>query len=115
VSLAVTQGFFIAGAPDFFYKEAQRLGYVAHSAFKVLFHSFTPSFPTSFYQSKPKVCLFLRACETAAVSGHLLQPLFHRTQPQNSFFMHQTPFLMSQNSIPMPQKSFLNSKLKPRF
>jgi len=25
-----------AGAPDFFYREAQRLGYVARSAFKVL-------------------------------------------------------------------------------
>jgi hypothetical protein len=47
-----------AGAPDFFYREAQRLGYVARSAFKVLFRSFTPSFTTSFYQSKSKSVSF---------------------------------------------------------
>lgn len=31
-----------AGAPDFFYREAQRLGYVARSAFKVKLHTCPP-------------------------------------------------------------------------
>lgn len=33
-----------AGVPDFFYREAQRLGYVARSAFKVNLHSYPPLF-----------------------------------------------------------------------
>lgn len=36
-----------AGVPDFFYREAQRLGYVARSAFKVNLHSY----PTLFLHS----------------------------------------------------------------
>ena len=38
-----------------------------------------------------------------------------QTQPQKSILIHQTPFLMSQNSILIPQKLFLDTKLKPRF
>ena len=75
-----------AGAPDFFYREAQRLGYVARSAFKVLYRSFTPSFPTSFYQSKSKVCLFLRACETAASDAEAVQT-------DNTWFVRSRPRL----------------------
>ena len=33
-----------AGTPDFFYREAQRLGYVARSAFKVIFCLHLPPF-----------------------------------------------------------------------
>lgn len=36
-----------AGAPDFFYREAQRLGYVARSAFKVFLLFLSTLFPHS--------------------------------------------------------------------
>lgn len=50
-----------AGVPDFFYREAQRLGYVARSAFKVKLHTYLPLFlPSSSYMNSYIISLPLQ-------------------------------------------------------
>lgn len=66
-----------AGVPDFFYREAQRLGYVARSAFKVNLHSY----PTLFLHSSSSYInsyLSLSPATTASTDSKAVQA--HQTR-----------------------------------
>lgn len=68
-----------AGVPDFFYREAQRLGYVARSAFKVIitFMPSSASSPSSYIDSSLYLSLSLSAT-TASTDSKTVQA--HQTR-----------------------------------
>ena len=86
------------GAPDFFYKEAQRLGYVARSAFKVLCYS-------TLYTTQTTTISF-PCIESESDSSSYLFPFGNTTQ-------HSCFRCRSNTSSSSPVLLFLTSAVPP--